>query len=213
MLRTDQICFHFSQDSWKTWIMNLFAAIFSLVSAQGGCNWIWGESGNRLECLPDFYIDGICESGRRNDCGWVKLGTGASFNCIFKRSWHERVVRNPLLPRQSRDSDRPSLKLRLAKRRNRRGRFMSTKRRRPDTSGARALLDFGAERRQRRLSRRRRPFCLLLRRGNQRRRRLLRLAVWNVRQESVVPDQSRRDRILRSQQHWRLSTRHQICRN
>lgn len=57
--------------------MKLATFIFSLASAQGGCNWIWGESGNRLECLPNFYIDGVCESGRRNDCGG--LGTSASF--------------------------------------------------------------------------------------------------------------------------------------
>ena len=55
----------------KSWTMKIFAAIFSLASAQGSCNWIWGNSGDRLECLPNFYIDGICESGRRDDCGWV----------------------------------------------------------------------------------------------------------------------------------------------
>lgn len=135
------------------------------------------------------------------------------FNCILKRYRLECLVRNPLLSGHSRDSDRPSRKLRLAKRRNRRGRCMSTKRRRPNATGDRALLDFGAQRRQRRLSRRRRPFCLLLRHGNQRRWRLLRLAVWNVREEPSVPDESRRDRILWSQQHWRLSTRHEICWN
>ena len=34
----------------------------------GDCYWAIGESGDFLECLPDFYIKGACESGSRSDC-------------------------------------------------------------------------------------------------------------------------------------------------
>ncbi|CAG5112318.1 Oidioi.mRNA.OKI2018_I69.chr2.g6545.t1.cds [Oikopleura dioica] len=57
--------------------MKLIGAVLSVASAQSGCNWIWGNSGDRLECLPNFYVDGVCESGRRDDCGG--LGTAVSF--------------------------------------------------------------------------------------------------------------------------------------
>ena len=39
--------------------------------APGDCYWAIGESGDFLECLPEFYIKGGCESGSRSDC---KLG-------------------------------------------------------------------------------------------------------------------------------------------
>ena len=52
--------------------MKIFATIISLTSAQGVCQWQWAKSGDRLKCLPNFYIDGMCESGRRDDCGWAK---------------------------------------------------------------------------------------------------------------------------------------------
>ena len=39
--------------------------------APGDCYWAIGETGDFLECLPDFYIKGGCESGSRSDC---KLG-------------------------------------------------------------------------------------------------------------------------------------------
>ena len=59
------------------------AAIVSLASGQSvGCQWIWAKSGDRLKCLPDFYIDGVCESGRRDDCGYVKINTSIAYSRI-----------------------------------------------------------------------------------------------------------------------------------
>ena len=34
--------------------------------APGDCYWAIGETGDFLECLPDFYIKGGCESGSRS---------------------------------------------------------------------------------------------------------------------------------------------------
>ena len=36
--------------------------------APGDCYWAVGETGDFLECLPEFYIKGGCESGSRHDC-------------------------------------------------------------------------------------------------------------------------------------------------
>ena len=36
--------------------------------APGDCYWAIGETGDSLECLPEFYIKGGCESGSRSDC-------------------------------------------------------------------------------------------------------------------------------------------------
>ena len=36
--------------------------------APGDCYWAIGETGDFLECLPEFYIKGGCESGSRSDC-------------------------------------------------------------------------------------------------------------------------------------------------
>ena len=36
--------------------------------APGDCYWAVGETGDFLECLPEFYIKGGCESGSRSDC-------------------------------------------------------------------------------------------------------------------------------------------------
>ena len=57
--------------------------------APGDCYWAIGETGDFLECLPEFYIKGGCESGSRSDC---KLGN-ANSNVIkshfsnFRRSF------------------------------------------------------------------------------------------------------------------------------
>ena len=62
--------------------MKLVALTLGLVHAQGqNCYWAGQKSGGYIECLPDFYIKGACESGSRNDCnidGGV-IGTDASF--------------------------------------------------------------------------------------------------------------------------------------
>merc|ERR1712026_249392 len=46
-----------------------------------GCYWAGQQSGGFVECLPDFYIKGSCESGSRNDCNIDAgvIGTDASF--------------------------------------------------------------------------------------------------------------------------------------
>ena len=36
--------------------------------APGDCHWITGGSGDHIQCLPDYYIDGTCGSGSREDC-------------------------------------------------------------------------------------------------------------------------------------------------
>ena len=54
--------------------MVIFAICLSLVSAQLDCHWIHGQSGQHVDCLPGFYIDGICGSGSRNDCQFVGNG-------------------------------------------------------------------------------------------------------------------------------------------
>ena len=40
----------------------------------GDCKWLHGNSGQHVNCLPGFYINGICGSGSRNDCRF--LGDG-----------------------------------------------------------------------------------------------------------------------------------------
>ena len=32
------------------------------------CHWMAGHSGQYIDCLPDFYVKGACESGHNNDC-------------------------------------------------------------------------------------------------------------------------------------------------
>ena len=41
--------------------------------APGDCYWAVGDTGNFLECLPEFYIKGGCESGSRHDCKLSKI--------------------------------------------------------------------------------------------------------------------------------------------
>ena len=33
-----------------------------------GCEWVTGGTGDFIECEPDFYIQGACESGQNKDC-------------------------------------------------------------------------------------------------------------------------------------------------
>ena len=59
--------------------------VLSISSALGqlDCYWAVGQSGNKVECLPDFYIKGGCESGSRDDCNFGGILGGDSFgiNC------------------------------------------------------------------------------------------------------------------------------------
>ena len=78
----------------------------------GGCYWAVGKSGNNLECLPDFYIHGGCESGSRDDCTFDGLVGGDAFgiqccpsdrqmnfegatNCIWYHGLSGRLVACP----------------------------------------------------------------------------------------------------------------------
>lgn len=57
-------------------------SVIASVNAQvGGCYWTGSKSGQFLECLPDYFIKGGCESGSRNDCNIDAgiVGTDASF--------------------------------------------------------------------------------------------------------------------------------------
>ena len=50
-----------------------FFFLLTLTSAspslrEDNCYWSAGHSGQFIECLPDFYIKGACESGSSNDC-------------------------------------------------------------------------------------------------------------------------------------------------
>ena len=60
--------------------------VFILLSIAGssaqignGCYWAVGVSGQRLGCLPDFYIDGGCESDNSEDCNFDGILGGESF--------------------------------------------------------------------------------------------------------------------------------------
>ena len=59
-------------------IIGLFVAV---AQSQSSCYWAGTTSGKYLECLPDFYLKGACESGSRNDCNIDAgiIGTDASF--------------------------------------------------------------------------------------------------------------------------------------
>ena len=46
--------------------MKLFALTLGMVA--GCCYWEGVKSGRYLECKPDHYMKGACESGSRNDC-------------------------------------------------------------------------------------------------------------------------------------------------
>lgn len=47
-----------------------FSALASSVAERrpGDCYWAVGHSGDEVECLPDFYIAGACESAGREEC-------------------------------------------------------------------------------------------------------------------------------------------------
>ena len=51
--------------------------------APGDCYWAVGETGDFLECLPEFYIKGGCESGSRSDCKLSKNFFMSEFFLIF----------------------------------------------------------------------------------------------------------------------------------
>lgn len=63
--------------------MVIFTIVLSLVSAQLDCHWIHGGSGQHVDCLPGFYIDGICGSGSRNDCKFAGNGNENLFKLSF----------------------------------------------------------------------------------------------------------------------------------
>ena len=69
----------------------LFAtsATASLIKAPGDCYWTSAGSGSNIECLPEFYIKGGCESGSRDNCHIDGLVGSQSFGvhcCPVDRS-------------------------------------------------------------------------------------------------------------------------------
>merc|ERR1712156_823907 len=63
--------------------LSVVVGVIGSVKSQGptGCYWAGSKSGEFVECLPDFYVKGACESGSRNDCNIDAgiIGTDASF--------------------------------------------------------------------------------------------------------------------------------------
>ena len=48
--------------------MESVSSCLVLIKAPGDCYWTGAGSGSQLECLPEFYIKGGCESGSRDNC-------------------------------------------------------------------------------------------------------------------------------------------------
>ena len=49
--------------------MKLFLLLVNYSWAdRDGCEWLTGETGDFVECQPDYYIRGACESGSNKDC-------------------------------------------------------------------------------------------------------------------------------------------------
>ena len=48
--------------------MKLSVIFYHLTQAETGCYWATGNTGAFLECLPEHYIQGACESGQRAEC-------------------------------------------------------------------------------------------------------------------------------------------------
>jgi hypothetical protein len=45
------------------------------------CHWLGGTSGQKVECLPDFYIDATCGSGSRDDCRFDRNNYSFGIHC------------------------------------------------------------------------------------------------------------------------------------
>merc|ERR1711973_13777 len=62
--------------------MKIFAVLAISVTAQTGCSWFHGNSGQHVSCLPAYYINGVCGSGSRDDCRFTGSGTYSfGINC------------------------------------------------------------------------------------------------------------------------------------
>ena len=55
------------------------SAAASLIKGPGDCYWTSAGSGYNIECLPEFYIKGGCESGSRDDCKFDGILGGEAF--------------------------------------------------------------------------------------------------------------------------------------
>jgi hypothetical protein len=50
------------------------------------CHWLGGTSGQNVECLPDYYIDGTCGSGIRDDCKFDDFSYSFGIHCCKANS-------------------------------------------------------------------------------------------------------------------------------
>ena len=48
--------------------MKISVILSSVSASEVGCYWATGNTGAFLECLPEHYIQGACESGQRAEC-------------------------------------------------------------------------------------------------------------------------------------------------
>ena len=54
---------------WTLFSLPVLAIGIELASrAPGDCKWLEGDSGDFLTCPENYYLDGTCESGSRDEC-------------------------------------------------------------------------------------------------------------------------------------------------
>ena len=70
-------------------ILSTTSVTANFIKGPGDCYWTSAGTGFNIDCLPDFYIKGGCESGSRDDCKFDGILGGEAFGircCAVDRS-------------------------------------------------------------------------------------------------------------------------------